>query len=185
MNPLSRESIDDILAIARRAPSGVNSQPWQLLFLHEQRAAEMAQLVSAHADALLRTAEAATFRQCGSLWPLTDGSAPGVSAYDDAQLLEQFRALEAPLAALCLFDVRLGHGSQLDDGMFLQSIALVARDRGIRLRLLPAWQLATPVVRAPLELQENFVVLCGLAFDQKCDALPHADGARPEIIWRE
>jgi nitroreductase len=183
--PLSREAIDEILAIASRAPSGVNSQPWQLLFLPGQRAAEAVQLVSQHADALLATTEAATFRECGSLWPLSDRGAPGASAYDDAELLEQFRALEAPLAALCLFDVRLGHGSQLDDGMFLQSIVLLARPRGIRVRVLPAWQLATPVLREPLAIEENCVVLCGLAFDDKANAPADVDAGQPGIIWRE
>jgi nitroreductase len=182
---LSRDSIDEILAIARRAPSGVNSQPWQLLFLRGRHASEAARLVSENADALLRTTEAATFRECGSLWPVSDSAAPGASAYTDAQLVEQFRALDAPLAALCLFDVRLGHGSQLDDGMFVQSLMLVARTRGIRVRVLPAWQLATPVLREPLAIEANLVVLCALAFDEKDDAPPDVDSGRPGIVWRE
>jgi nitroreductase len=181
---LSRESIEDILAIARRAPSGVNSQPWQLLFLPGQRAREAAQLVADNAGALLRTAQAATFRECGSLWPVSDRAAPGAFVCDDAHLLEQFRALDAPMAGLCLFDVRLGHGSQLDDGMFIQSIVLVARARGVRVRVLPAWQLATPVLREPFAIDANLVVLCGLAFGDDGDALPDVDSGQPEIIWR-
>lgn len=181
---LSRESIDEILAIASRAPSGVNSQPWQLLVLHGQRAAEAAQLVSQNAQALLQTGEAATFRECGSLWPVA-ASAAATPAYTDAQLLEQFRALEAPVAALCLFDVRLGHGSQLDDGMFIQSVVLVARSRGISVRVLPAWQLATPVLREPLALGADLVVLCALAFDEAGVAPAGVDSASPGIIWLE
>jgi len=183
---MDKQLLVEILDIAKRAPSGVNSQPWQVLVLSEARTGEAVDAALASAQQIMKTTQAATFADAGSIWPVHAGRGEPseVPAAAQEEILEEFRALRAPVAALCLVDTRLGHGSQLDYGMFLQAVRLAAQERGIAARALPAWQLATEAIRAPLGLEPHLVVLCGLTMRPgAADLVPASEG--PQVTWLE
>jgi nitroreductase len=138
-----RDAFNEILEKARRAPSGVNTQPWQLLVIGPATARKLADVISADSAALL--AEAA--RQ----FPTAR----------EASLHDEFNALHAPLFALCTIDERLGLGSELDYGMFLQNVRLLASAQGLEASVWPAWRAASALVRRVLEMP-NQRVLCAL-----------------------
>lgn len=181
--PITEAVVEQILAGASRSPSGVNSQPWQLVLLGRERAAAMARLLADSAGAALQGPQADMFRACGSLWPVAAAPSTPQPAWTDEQVTAQFAALDAPFAAICLIDRRMGHGSHLDYGMFIRSAQLIARERGIAVRALPAWQLATEFVREPLGIEPQFAVICALVFEE--EASPAAEPPVPlQVEWR-
>lgn len=163
--PGLKHTFEQILDLARRAPSGVNAQPWQLLVLTQDAAGRLVDLVQANRDHVLAAAV---------------DRFPAARSED---LAAQITALQAPLAAFCLIDDRLGQGSELDDGLFLQSIRLLAQPRGWDLRVLPVWRAAHDLVSTVVPLLEHQRVLCGLAL-VPCSSGNEAQ-ANVQVIWVE
>lgn len=64
------------------------------------------------------------------------------------------------------------HGQWADVGMFLQSILLLAHERGLAACPQAAWAAMHRTVRAHLSLPEEFIVFCGVS-------LGYADPSQP------
>lgn len=146
----------DALQVARRAPSGNNVQPWRLLVLRP----EDAEMLIAE---VVRTAPSSEIESAG----------------------EEIDRLRSPLAALCLIDQRLGQGSSLDYGMFLENLRLAAAARGVHIGVLHVWSAFSEIVGRLTPLPDHHRVLCALAM---CPAGDTADGRRPTLIdihWLE
>lgn len=142
-DPDLRTAFEEILDKARRSPSGVNVQPWQLVVPGPQHLAKLSQAVERNVEHLVREARQA--------WP----------SLSETDLRGQFRALAAPLFALCLIDERLGAGSELDYGMFVQNIRLLASARGLEAQVWPAWSIASQLAAEWIPM-ENHRILCAL-----------------------
>ena len=177
-----RELIEQILELARRAPSGVNTQPWQVFVV--QGTARLA-LVGSALEALPRligTVEGrADFwqqfnRQPGTCaWPgegpqqtgdhfLAAAMAATDEATTQADLEPYFRFFDAPVGLIFIMSRDLGFGSLLDYGMFLQNIALAARARGLHTRIQTGWKGLADMVLPSLGAPEDAMLVCGMAF---------------------
>ncbi len=174
--PVDRKLIEDILAAAGHAPSGVNTQPWQVAVLSGQSK-----------DALCAAMETA-FRsgQKGKMdyqyYPLNwEGvykdrrKACGLQMYSTLQISREdkqrqtdqwaanYRAFDAPVMLLFFMDGIMQTGSFLDYGMFIQSVMLTAQEYGLATCPQAALAEYPQIVKDKLGYAHDSILLCGIA----------------------
>lgn len=185
--PVPRASIERIIAAAARAPSGTNTQPWHV---HVLTGAARDRLVAQVCHAFDHEAEQHHYeyayypkeffepylsrrRQVGfALYGLL-GIAKGDRAAMHAQHRRNFCFFDAPVGLMFTIDRRMGQGSWLDFGGFMQNVMLAARACGYDTCPQAAWVQFHRIVGAALQLPENEQLVCGMA-------LGRADPAAPE-----
>lgn len=174
--PVEKEKIHVILDAARHAPSGVNTQPWQVA------------VVMGNSKKTLQTKIETAFRAGNKgkadyeYYP-TQWIEPyksrrkdcGLQMYqtlkieraDKQRQMEQwaanYRAFDAPVMLLFFMDEHMQTGSYIDYGMFLQSVMLAAVDLG--LATCPQASIADypEIIKSELGYLDNRVLLCGMA----------------------
>jgi nitroreductase len=187
--PVAREEIEAILAVASRAPSGTNMQPWKVhVVTGATRHALAAELTAAFDDPEAAQAHAEEYDYYPREWfapYLERRRAVGLALYsllglrrgDAARMHAQFgrnyRFFDAPVGLFFTMDRRLGRGSFLDCGAFIQSVMVAARARGLDTCPQAAFTQFHRLVRARLGFPETDLLLCGMS-------LGHADPAAPE-----
>lgn len=196
---VSRDVIEAILDLARRAPSGVNTQPWNVYVLRDDSRNRLVEQARSGLPRLLRDADAqARFWdrykcQPGSnSWPGPDWENTGTgfiacadAAFGGGQLASQadlaqyFNFFGAPVALMCTIDRALGLGSVLDYGMFLQNIAMAAAARGLRTAVQTGWRGLSDEVLPFLHAPEGALLLAGVALACPTPGGPGPDAAPP------
>lgn len=177
--PVERADIERILEVAARAPSGTNTQPWKVYVLTGQARERLSEAILAvNADpeqARQHTEEYAYYprewispyvdrrRKVGwdlySLLGLTRDNKAGMAA----QHARNYRFFDAPVGLIFTIDRIMEQGSWLDYGMFLQSIMVAARGRGLDTCPQAAFTQYHRVIAQQLGLPENEMVVCGMA----------------------
>lgn len=171
------EVLREIVALGRHAPSGSNIQPWRV---HVLTGNALQRLSGAIKKAFLDDEPGhkrdydyytdpvfepflARRRACG--WGLygTLGIGKG-----DHEKSKQFRAQNyeffgAPAGLVFTIDRKLEKGSWLDYGMFLQTLMLAARARGLHTCAEASIASYPDIVRRELGLTDDWVVICGMA----------------------
>jgi nitroreductase len=190
--PVPRQTIEDILAVAARAPSGVNTQPWKVTVLTGAAKDALSQKILAAHDA--NAAAGSTGADVGEYeyYP-TEWVSPylerrrkvgwdlygllGIAKTDKARMHAQhgrnYRFFDAPVGLIFTIDRLLRQGSWLDYGMFLQNIMVAARGRGLDTCPQAAFIGFHKVIAEHLALPATEMVVCGMS-------LGHADPAAPE-----
>ena len=181
--PVPRDSIERILDLARRAPSGVNAQPWNVFVLQGRARAALVGPATATVAGLVRNAASqAVFweqfnRHPGTRdWPgqgpqrTGDGflsAAMAAASLDpaktQAELEHYFRFFDVPVGLMFTISRDLGFGSLLDYGMFLQNIVLAARVRGLHARIQTGWKGVADIVLPSLSALDDALLVCGMA----------------------
>lgn len=172
-----REVLREIVELGRHAPSGSNIQPWRV---HVLTGSALARLGGALQRAFLGDEPGhhrdyeyytdpivepylARRRQCG--WGLygTLGIGRGDHDKSRAYRARNYNFFGAPAGLVFTIDRKLEKGSWLDYGMFLQTLMLAARARG--LHTCPEASIANypDIVRRELGLGADRVVICGMA----------------------
>ena len=148
---VERDVLEDILRVAARAPSGTNTQPWNVYVLQgTSRDALVSKACDAHnamtANPTLAKEYAEEYDYYPTQWvsPYIDRRREcgfglygvlGIGKGDRDKMHEQhqrnFKFFDAPVGLIFTIDKVMGRGSLLDYGMFLQSIMLAARARGL------------------------------------------------------
>lgn len=174
--PVPRETIDRILTIASRAPSGSNIQPWKVWVLEgEVRKALSAELKAQH-DAGIegewpyayypvkwRDPYLARRRACGFGLYAKVGIARGDTAAMKAQHGRNFLFFDAPVGLIFTIDDDMEVGSWLDYGMFLQSIMVAARAFGLETCPQAAFAPRHKTIKKRLGIPDSEMVVCGIA----------------------
>jgi nitroreductase len=176
---VAREDILQILQVAGRAPSGTNTQPWKVYVLEGERKRELSSAILAiHNDpeqAKLHTEEYAYYprewvspyidrrRKVGwdlyALLGLTRENKAGMAA----QHGRNYEFFGAPVGLIFTIDRIMEQGSWLDYGMFLQSVMVAARGRGLDTCPQAAFTQYHRVIGSVLNIPENETVVCGMA----------------------
>ena len=187
--PVPRATIEAILAVASRAPSGTNTQPWQVHVL--TGAAKLAlsrDLVAAYDDPAERARHTEEYAYYPTEWvpPYIDRrrkvgwdlySLLGIGKADKARMHAQHRRnydfFDAPVGLIFTIDRIMRQGSWLDYGMFLQNLMVAARARGLDTCPQAAFTQFHRIIERHLGLSEAQRVVCGMA-------LGHADPAAVE-----
>ena len=175
--PVPRATIEAILALAARAPSGTNCQPWKVyVCVGAVRDALSRELVAAHfADDGTHVEEYAYYprrwrepylgrrRRLG--WDLYGllGIAKGDRAAAARQHARNYEFFGAPVGLFFTLDRDLENGSWLDCGMFIQSVMIAARAFGLHTCPQAAFTPFHRIVRRHLGIPDGEILLCGMA----------------------
>ncbi|MEO1322550.1 MAG: nitroreductase family protein, partial [Pseudomonadota bacterium] len=141
---LARDDVEQWLKDAQRAPSGGNLQPWRVIALAGEEKLEVENLA---AEKLLSNPRGEPTDY--PIYPefITDAQnerrrAVGEAMYGKLGIPREDRAgrmvwfarnyrfFDAPLALFIVMDERVGHGQWGHAGMFMQTLCLLAEERG-------------------------------------------------------
>ncbi len=181
--PVPRQTIEEILALARRAPSGTNTQPWKVYVLQgAARDALVEKACAAHdaiyADPALAEVYREEYDYYPTHWvsPYIDrrrengwglygllGIAKGEKDKMHAQHQRNFRFFDAPVGLMFTMDRVLGRGSLMDYGMFLENVMLAARARGLHTCPQAAWNGFSKIILPHVGAGEGELLLCGMS----------------------
>jgi len=178
-DPVAREDIEQILAVAARAPSGTNTQPWKVHVLQGAAKEALSEAILAvYADPALNAQHTEEYPYYPRQWksPFIDrrrkvgwdlyallGLGRENKAGMAAQHARNYRFFDAPVGLMFTIDRSMEQGSWLDYGMFLQSIMVAARGRGLDTCPQAAFTQYHKIIAAHLQLSENDMVVCGMA----------------------
>jgi nitroreductase len=187
--PVPRASIEAILSVAARAPSGTNTQPWKVYVLTGASRAELVRkILAAYDDPVERARHQEEYAYYPTEWvsPYVDRRRKvgwdlygllGIGKADKqrmhAQHVRNYAFFGAPVGLMFMIDRVMRQGSWLDYGMFLQNVMVAARARGLDTCPQAAFtqfhRLITDHVGAPA----SEMLVCGMS-------LGYADPDAPE-----
>ncbi|MGI9525341.1 MAG: nitroreductase [Hyphomicrobiaceae bacterium] len=175
--PVPKETIEAILSVAQRAPSGTNTQPWHtyvctgairdsiqhdvLALAKEGKAAKYvdfdyypAEWKDTHRD-----------RRRGVGWALYDllGIKKGDREASARQGLRNFRFFDAPVGLFFTTDAYLGRGSWADVGLYMQTVMLAARAFGLHTCPQAAWIVYQGPIMKHLSIPDDQVLVSGMS----------------------
>lgn len=183
------EEIRAVLDVARWSPSGGNLQPWRV---HVLTGAARDRLVETVKKAIADNpfadeAELAVYPS-GLVEPYrTRRYEVGEAMYErlgipredkTARLLHltrNFEFFDAPVGLFFSLDRMFDKGQWAHLGMFMQTLALAARERGLATCMQEAWVTRAKTVSAFLGLAENEQLYCGMAMGYADPAAPVND----------
>jgi nitroreductase len=174
-----RATIDEILQLAARAPSGTNTQPWKATVLTgaaKQRLSDAILAVYNDPDQRKQHTEEYAYyptqwvdpylarrRKIG--WDLY--GLLGIGRADKAKMHAQhgrnYVFFDAPVGIIFTIDRIMEQGSWLDFGMFLQNVMIAARARGLDTCPQAAFTPFHRIIAHELKLADNEMVVCGMS----------------------
>ncbi len=174
--PVPREVILDVLEVAGRAPSGSNIQPWKVwIVTGEKKRALTKALLERHFagdpgkreynyyPVNWREPYIGRRRECG--WGLY--STLGIEKGDKERMAHQhgrnYEFFDAPMGLFFTLDRDMELGSWLDTGMFIQSVMLAARGRGLETCPQAAFCNYHETVTSHLGVPADQQLVCGMA----------------------
>ena len=80
-----------------------------------------------------------------------------------ARMLENYRFFGAPVGLFFVIDRRMGRGQWAHLGMFMQSVALVATERGLATCMQEAWAMVRRSLGEHFGLPDHEMIYCGMA----------------------
>jgi len=190
--PVPRGMLEDILRVASRAASGVNAQPWKVYVLEGAARDGLVRKVCAAHDAIYADPSlAAQYQEAYDYYPGT-----WVSPYIDrrrengwglygllgigksdkdkmnAQHQRNFRFFDAPTGLMLTVDKVMGRGSLVDYGIFLQSVMLAARARGLHSCPQAAWNGFERIILPHIGAGEGEMLVCGMSLGYADEEAP-------------
>lgn len=188
--PVSNDLIEAILEVARFAPSGVNTQPWQVAVIGPRhRQLITTDIIQAREQGVPENPDYEyypktwfePFKERRKACGLALYSALNISKDDlekrKQQWFRNYAFFEAPAALICYLDGRLCKGSWMDTGMFLQNIMLAARHFGLETCPQAALAEYPDIIRRHLAISADYHIVCGMA-------LGYADWSNPINQYR-
>jgi nitroreductase len=179
-----RPVLEDILRVASRAPSGTNTQPWRVTVLTgEAKAALSAKIRAIHENPteLARHQEEYAYYPTEWISPFIDRRRKvgwdlygllGLTREDKAGMHRQhgrnYDFFGAPVGLMFSISRTLRQGSWLDYGMFLQSVMVAARGRGLDTCPQAAFMRFHRVIMEHIGAPADEMFVCGMS-------LGHAD----------
>ena len=185
-DPVPRATVEEILALAARAPSGGNLQPWRVYALLGEARDELVRRVAearklapmgeppeypVYPPNLAEPYRSRRFAVGEQMYALL-GIARGGKAARLDRFARNWEFFGAPAGLIFTIDRAMGQGQWADLGMFMQNVMLLARERGLDTCAQEAWAMWHRVIRDTLSIPGNELIFCGMA-------LGFADAAAP------
>jgi nitroreductase len=185
--PVNRATVEAILALASRAPSGSNIQPWKVwVTAGEAKERLSARILKAFEEDAPGYSEGYAYypdtweepylsrrRKLGKDLYGAVGIPRGDTAGMKRQTGRNFMFFGAPVGMFVTISRTMNEGSWFDLGAFLQSILLAARGFGLHTCPQQSFSLYHQIVREELGIPDEWVIACGVA-------LGHEDTSAPE-----
>ena len=181
--PVPRDTIEHLLRVASRAPSGTNTQPWKVYVLQGASRDALVQKVCAAHDAIrANPALAEQYQEAYDYYPRQ-----WVSPYIDrrrengwglygllgitkgdkdkmhAQHQRNFKFFDAPVGLMFTVDKIMGGGALVDTGMFMQNLMVAARAHGLDTCPQAAWNSFASIILPHVGAGDNEMLVCGMA----------------------
>ena len=177
--PVPRATVERILAVASRAPSGTNTQPWKVYVLTGEPLRSLSRrLVAAYDDPEESARHSEEYPYYPTEWvsPYIDRRRKigwdlygllGIGKTDKARMHAQHRRnyefFGAPVGLMFTIDRILRQGSWLDYGMFIEGVMVAARAHGLdtcpQAAFTPFHRLITEAIGIPDDQQ----LVCGMS----------------------
>jgi nitroreductase len=178
-DPVAHEDVVSILDVARFCATGVNMQPWRVHVVTGDMKLRLSNAIAdidndpAHAGKLL-----APYEYYPREWvtPYLDRKKKvgwelygllGIAKGDKQRMHQQhgrnYRFFDAPVGLLFTIDRVLQQGSLLDYGMFLQSVMVAARARGLHTCPQAAFLKYHHVIAEVLGIPDEHMLVCGMS----------------------
>lgn len=195
--PVAHDDIVKILSYASHAPSGTNTQPWEVAVVTGNKKSELEKLL------VKQFRDGIKSRMDYNYYPV-DKMPISLQARRVACGLQMFQALDikredkekrmaqweknytsfgAPVSLYFFADPKLEKGSFIDYGMFLQSIMLMATSLSIA--TCPQASLAEQphIVKSALGYPDDIILVCGMAlgYEDKTDIVNSYRTPREEV----
>lgn len=190
--PVPLAMVRHLLEAASWAPSGSNTQPWNVYALTGAPKEKLSAAIlkarreeppEAHKAEYLsymkEWREPYLSRRRATGWGLYGlvGVAKGDREGARRQLDRNFVFFDAPVGLIITIDRDLELGSWVDLGTFLQNIMIAARGHGLHTCPQAAFMDYHKIIRAELGVSEREIVICGMA-------IGHEDRSKPENALR-
>ena len=185
--PVDRALIEHILAVASRAPSGTNTQPWCVYVLTgEAKAALSRQILAAYNDPSELSKHSEEYDYYPTEWrsPFIERRRKvgwdlygllGIEKKDKARMHAQhgrnYAFFDAPVGLIFTIDRVMRQGSWLDYGMFLENIMIGARGHGLDTCPQAAFLQFHRIILEQVGAGPNEQMVCGMSLGY---ADPHA-----------
>jgi nitroreductase len=190
--PVPRASVNEILQVARYAPSGSNAQPWRVYVLQGRAREALVTQVCAAYDAIRdRPDLAARYQEEYDYYPrhweepyLGRRRRNGWGLYGllgigradkdkmHAQHRRNFEFFDAPVGLIFTVDRIMGAGSLIDYGMFLQNIMVAARARGLHTCPQAAWNRFHSIIMPFVGASADEKLVCGMSLGWPDESAP-------------
>ena len=181
-DPVSDETMRELLVDASRAPSGGNVQPWRVYVVNGDSIPRMKEFLATQPP--LDAPEYEIYPQ-GLTEPyrtnrFTIGeqmyATIGIDREDKEGRRRQFAAnndfFDAPAALFCFIDRQMGPPQWSDLGMFLQTFMLLAVERGLSTCAQEYWSVRHKSVTAFVGAPDNEMLFCGMAIGYADESAP-------------
>jgi nitroreductase len=182
-SPVPRAVLEDLLRVASRSPSGTNTQPWKVYVLQGESREALTRKVCAAHDALRADPSLASqYQEAYDYYP-TQWVSPYIDRRRDngwslygllgigkgdkdkmhAQHQRNYRFFDAPVGLMFTIDKVMGRGSLVDYGMFLQSVMVAARARGLHTCPQAAWNNFPSLILPHIGAGDGEMLVCGMS----------------------
>jgi nitroreductase len=175
--PVDAATVHALLDDARWSPSGGNLQPWKVIAV---AGAEKTALERLAVEAIMKNPKgevgdypiypeglqdpyrARRYKIGEDMYALL-----GIPREDKGARLKwmsnNYQFFGAPVGLFFVIDKAMGNGQWAHVGMFMQSLALLAEERGLGTCMQEAWGMARDSLHKHFGLADNEVVYCGMA----------------------
>ena len=173
---VTQETVTQILKAARFAPSGVNTQPWNVVVVTGDIKQDISnKIINARETNIPENPDYSYYpkdwfepyksrrKECG----LALYSAINIKKEDTIgrkkAWYRNYDFFEAPVGLFFFVNSKLDKGSWLDNGMFIQNVMLAAMGFGLETCPQAAMAEYPDIVRETLNIQPNNLLICGMA----------------------
>jgi len=176
---VSREEIESILDTARFSASGVNIQPWRVHVVTAEAKVRLSAAIAKIDDDPVLSAELdEPYQYYPKKWvtPYIErrqkvgwglygllGITKGDKQRMHAQHGRNYQFFDAPVGLFFTLERSLEVGSFIDYGMFLQSIMIAARGRGMHTCVQAAFLKFHRIISAELAISDDQMLMCGMS----------------------
>ena len=173
------QTILNLLDVAARAPSGTNTQPWQVYVMTgEKKKALSAEIIQTFSDPVAVKEHTEEYNYYPAKWIdpyLARRRKVGFDLYgllglgkDDkekmqAQHARNYDFFDAPVGLFFTIDRVMQQGSWLDYGMFIQNVMLAAKARGLDTCPQAAFTQFHKIIAKHLDLKPEQQIVCGMS----------------------
>lgn len=178
--PIPQQQLSDLLETAQRSPSGGNLQPWKMIAVSgavKDEIVAIAQRVLAADPMGGIPGDRPVYPDFKVIDPVYDArrrrvgemmyDKVGIPKEDRARRImwfaNNYRFFGAPVGLFLIIDTRMGHGQWAHMGMYMQTIALLAEERGWGTCMQECWARLRVELHDYFKLDEHHMVYAGIA----------------------
>ena len=187
---VTKPAIEEMLELAGMSPSGSNLQPWKVYALAGEAKDELVKAVSENAmlnplgekndipiypDNLEDPWRTRRF-ECGELMYQTLGIPRDDKMARIGQVFKNFSFFDAPVGLFFTMDRSLGQAQIIDLGIFIQTLVLLAHERGMASCPQASWTMWPETIRKTLKIDDREMIMCGMSL-----GYPNPDDAVNDI----